>query len=44
MASVLQYSPRTLFDLDNMRDRVTNKMIEAIGGYKGLEERLNTNR
>ena len=44
MVSVLFYPLRQLFDNDNMKDKESNKMLQAIGGYKGLEERLNTNR
>jgi hypothetical protein len=32
-----------LFDQHNLREKVSNKMLDGIGGYKGLEERLKTN-
>ena len=44
MASVSIILYRDLFDNDNMKDKISNKMLESIGGNKGLEERLKTNR
>ena len=44
MAHVFIPTFSLLFDLDNIKDKVSNKMLDAIGGYKGLEERLKTNR
>ena len=44
MAHVLSQTSRLLFDLDNIKDRVSNKMVDAIGGIAGLEERLKTHR
>lgn len=33
---------RQLFDLDFIKDKKSNKLLESIGGYQGLKERLKT--
>lgn len=43
MAQVSLSSYRTLFEPDNIKDRISNREIEKIGGYAGLEEILKTN-
>ena len=42
MAHVRPSPPSLLFDLDNVKDNVSNKMIEAIGGTDALAKKLNT--
>lgn len=43
MAHVILFLFSLLFEHHNLKDKVSNKMLDAIGGYKGLEERLKTN-
>jgi len=43
MAEVIICLSRELFIPDNINDKVSNKEIEKIGGYPGLEEILITN-
>jgi hypothetical protein len=43
MAEVTPPLARNLFEPDNIKDRVSNRDIEKIGGYPGLEEILKTN-
>lgn len=33
-----------LFENDNIKDKVSNKMLDGIGGYTGLFDRLKTNQ
>lgn len=42
MAQVSLPSSRALFEPDNIKDRISNRKIENIGGYPGLEDTLKT--